>query len=326
MPEEILKNIYRIQVQLPNSPLKILNSYLIKGEDRSILIDTGFNRIECKQALISELEKLKVNLAETDILLTHLHADHTGLAPELYVPGTRIFISRNEIPWLLGSTRRELWEQDAKRMRRAGFALETIMDERTFSTSRKMASNPEFDQYLPIDEGDEFSCGGYTLKALMTPGHTPAHMCFWLEEQKTMFTGDHVLFDISPNITLWIGVDDSLGDYLESLKRIDAYDVELALPGHRGFGDFHARTAQLLEHHEKRLEECLEVVRKNPDMNVYDIAGKMSWRIRCNSWEDFPPNQKWFAVGECHAHLRHLQTRGKVEEYYDGEYIRYRLK
>ena len=117
-------------------------------------------------------------------------------------------------------------------------------------------------------------CGGYTLKAVLTPGHTPAHMCFWMEETKTMFTGDHVLFDISPNITLWQEVDDSLGDYLESLKKIDKYDVKLALPGHRESGDFHARIVDLLEHHEKRLEECLDVVCSNPDMTIYDIAGK----------------------------------------------------
>ncbi|PKM72414.1 MAG: hypothetical protein CVU91_08415 [Firmicutes bacterium HGW-Firmicutes-16] len=324
MPEEIMTNLYRIQIQLPNSPLRILNSYLIKGEGRNILIDTGFNRTECRQSLMSGLSELGVDMADTDIILTHLHADHTGLAPEIYVPGTRVFLSRQEIPWMIGDTRRELWARDNQRMLHSGFTPDTIGSGKTFSTSRGMAPDPNFDKYLPIDEGDIFSCGGYTLKAVMTPGHTPAHMCFWMEEQKTMFTGDHVLFDISPNITLWQNVDDSLGDYLESLKKIDKNDVELALPGHRGTGDFHARIADLLEHHEKRLEECLDVVLANPNKTVYDIAGKMTWRIRCNSWEDFPPNQKWFAVGECHSHLRHLERRGKVEAYEDEELTRYR--
>ena len=324
MPEEIMPNIYRIQILLPNSPLKMLNSYVIKGDGRNILIDTGFNRPECMELLMSGLVELKVNMADTDILLTHLHADHTGLAPEIYVPGTRIFLSRSEIPWMLGQTRRELWARDNQRMLRSGFNPETVGNGKTFSTSRGVASNPDFDKYLPIDAGDEFSCGVYTLKAVVTPGHTPAHMCFWMEEQKTMFTGDHVLFDISPNITLWQNVDDSLGDYLESLTIIDKYDVELALPGHRETGDFHVRIADLLEHHEKRLEECLDVVRSNPDLTIYDIAGKMTWRIRCNSWEDFPASQKWFAVGECHSHLRHLERRGKVEAYEDGELTRYR--
>ena len=326
MPEEIKKNLYRMQIQLPNSPLRALNSYLIKGEGRNLLIDTGFNHPECKESILSELGTLGVDMADTDILLTHLHADHTGLAPELYVPGTRIFLSRKELPWMTGESRRELWSTDNQRMLKSGFTPETVGDKKSFSTSRGVASDPNFDKYLPIDEGDEFSCGGYTLKAVLTPGHTPAHMCFWIEEQKIMLTGDHVLFNISPNITLWQNVDDSLGDYLASLKMIDKYDVELALPGHRETGDFHARIAQLLEHHEKRLEESYEVVRRNPGLTVYDIAGKMTWKIRCNSWEDFPASQKWFAVGECHSHLRHLERRGRVVAYDDGEFTRYKIK
>ncbi len=324
MPEEIMANLYRMQIRLPNSPLKVLNSYVIKGEGRNILIDTGFNHPECKESILSQLGELGIDLADTDIILTHLHADHTGLAPEIYRPGTRIFLTRKEIPWMLRESRRELWGRDNRRMLRSGFTHETIGDEKSFSTSRSMASDPDFDKYLPIDEGNEFSCGGYTLKAVLTPGHTPAHMCFWMEKQKTMFTGDHVLFDISPNITLWQNVDDSLGDYLESLKNIGKYDVKLALPGHRETGNFHARIAELLQHHEKRLEESYEVVLNNPGLTVYDIAGKMTWRIRCTSWEDFPASQKWFAVGECHSHLRHLERRGRVEAYDDGELIRYR--
>jgi len=324
MPEEIMNSLYRMQINLPNSPLRILNSYVIKGGERNILIDTGFNHPECRETLLNELKEIGVDMADTDIILTHLHADHTGLAPEIVVPGTRVFLSRQEIPWMRGESRRQLWENDNIRMLRSGFASETIDNRKTFSSSRGMASNPDFNEYLPIDEGDEFSCGDYTLKAVLTPGHTPAHMCFWMERQKTMFTGDHVLFDITPNITLWQNVDDSLGDYLESLKKIDKYDVQLALPGHRGTGDFHGRIADLLEHHEKRLEECFNVVLNNPDLNVYDIAGKMTWKIRCNSWEEFPANQKWFAVGECHSHLRHLARRGKVQECDGGATDRFR--
>lgn len=324
MPEEIMKNIYRIKIYLPDSPLKILNSYLIKGGERNILIDTGFKHPECKEHLIKGLEELDVKMEDTDVLLTHLHSDHTGLAPEIAVPGTRIFISRDEIPWMFGQTRKDMWELDNIKILRSGFSREVIESSLKNAASRDMASDPEFGDYLPIDDGDEFICGDYRLKAVVTPGHTPAHMCFWLEEQKTMFTGDHVLFDISPNITLWNFVEDSLGDYLSSLRKTDEYDVRLALPGHRETGDFHARIADLLEHHEKRLDECYNVVLQNPGLSVYDIAGKMTWKIRCNSWEDFPINQKWFAVGECHSHLRHLQMRGKIKVDDSKEVVRFR--
>lgn len=121
------------------------------------------------------------------------------------------------------------------------------------------------------------------------------------------------MFDITPNITGWRELDDALGSYLSSLRAIDKYDVRLALPGHRETGDFHQRIANLLGHHEARLEESLKVCRENPGATSYELAGKMNWKIRCNSWEDFPLGQKWFAVGEAYSHLRHLETLGKVK-------------
>ena len=107
---------------------------------------------------------------------------------------------------------------------------------------------------------------------------------------------------------------DALGTYLDSLRKIDAYDVRLALPGHRKTGDFHQRIAQLLEHHHRRLDEALSVVKAHPGRPAYDIAGHMTWKIRANSWQDFPVAQKWFAVGECMSHLDYLTVRGKVQK------------
>lgn len=324
MPEQVLENVYRIRIGLPNSPLKVLNSYFIKGAPRNLLIDTGFRHLDCKAEMRSALRELGADMADTDILLTHLHADHSGLASEIATPETRLFISRREIPWMSGDTRRAIWDGDTRRMLASGFPPEEAYDERTFATSRAMASDPTFSRYLPIDEGDTFSCGGYTLRAVCTPGHTPGHMCFWMEEQKTLFAGDHVLFDITPNITVWHGLDDALGAYLESLRKIDAYDARLVLPGHREPGDLHERVKTLIAHHENRLDECFAVVCQNPGATAYELASKMTWKVRCSSWNEFPINQKWFAVGECHSHLRHLEALGKVKAESDGELFRYR--
>jgi len=43
-----------IEVVLPNNPLKALNSYVIKGNEKSLIIDTGFNREECIDALFKD--------------------------------------------------------------------------------------------------------------------------------------------------------------------------------------------------------------------------------------------------------------------------------
>ena len=51
-----------------------------------------------------------------------------------------------------------------------------------------------------LENGDTLSYGGYTLECILTPGHSPGHMCLYIRELKQMFLGDHVLFDITPNI------------------------------------------------------------------------------------------------------------------------------
>ncbi|NCC69048.1 MAG: MBL fold metallo-hydrolase [Clostridia bacterium] len=318
MPQKILQNLYRIQVPLPHNPMRSVNSYIITGKGRNLIIDTGFKLAECEQEIRQGLEQLGVDLCKTDFLITHLHADHSGLVPVLASEESRVYASRREIPWLFGESRDERWSSDRVKFKRAGFSDEELT-QLWRAPDRKNAPK-EFDRYTPLDDGDELEYGGYLLKAVLTPGHTPAHMCFWMEREKVMFTGDHVLFDITPNITLWDEMNDTLGSYMDSLRLIDSYDPALALPGHREPGNFHGRIAELLQHHAHRLCECEAIVRENPGADIYTVAGKMSWKIRCNSWADFPDSQKWFAVGECHSHLRHLEVLGRIR-IDDSEFI-----
>jgi len=69
MIEEVLLNMYRIEIPLPGNPLQAINSYVIKGRDRALMIDTGMNRKECMDAMSSALEKLGIDLRRTDFLL-----------------------------------------------------------------------------------------------------------------------------------------------------------------------------------------------------------------------------------------------------------------
>ena len=179
------------------------------------------------------------------------------------------------------------------------------------------------DRFTPIDDGQEIRIGEYRLKTIVVPGHTPGNTMFWMPEQEIMFTGDHVLFDITPNITAWSWVEDSLGDYLENLLRVRNYPVQLALPGHRKSGDYKERIRVLLDHHARRLAETERIIRQNPGLNGYEIAGRMTWKIRAASWEEFPLAQKWFAVGECMSHLNYLVKRNKIERRTEGGIRRY---
>ena len=96
MPEEIYPDLYRLEIPLPESPLKYLNSYVLKSPDRNLIIDTGLNRRECLEAMQSGLAELSVDLKRTDIFITHLHADHFGLVNKLAGDSNRIFFSRPE--------------------------------------------------------------------------------------------------------------------------------------------------------------------------------------------------------------------------------------
>ncbi len=321
--EQVAENIWSFPVVLPQNPLKWLNCYVIKGApgERNLLVDTGFRRPECMQALEEGMQLLKVRPEETDVFLTHLHSDHTGNAPQLQKLGSRILMSGIDLDILHS----ENWARRKARVLSEGMP-DNVLSE-VFEHNPAVLYAPGYFEAVRLTEGNCLHYGGYHLQCIMTPGHTPGHMCLYGEEQKLMFLGDHVLFDITPNICNWMEMEDSLGAYLESLEKIMQYDVNVALPGHRNCGEItmRERGKELLRHHERRLAEAERVVRMNPGIQAYETAGKMTWKISSKNWDAFPPGQKWFAVGEALAHLDYLTLRGRVERYIDAEgSIRYR--
>jgi glyoxylase-like metal-dependent hydrolase (beta-lactamase superfamily II) len=83
MIEEILKNIYKIQIPLTGNPLNAMNSYVFKGVERTLIVDVGWNQNACRDATLKALGKIGVDLQKTDFFVTHFHADHIGLLPKL---------------------------------------------------------------------------------------------------------------------------------------------------------------------------------------------------------------------------------------------------
>lgn len=53
MIEKILPNLYKIEIPLPRNPLKALNCYVFKDKERNLIVDTGFDREECRQKRFS---------------------------------------------------------------------------------------------------------------------------------------------------------------------------------------------------------------------------------------------------------------------------------
>jgi glyoxylase-like metal-dependent hydrolase (beta-lactamase superfamily II) len=175
---------------------------------------------------------------------------------------------------------------------------------------------------IAISDRYEIDLGGIRLETVSTPGHTPGHMCLYIRKDKILFTGDHVLFDITPNITDWPDVNDSLGEYLNSLEKVKQMDVTLALPAHRNNGDFYARVDELILHHKRRLSEVEHLLNSQRKCsNAYQIASEMTWDVAVN-WNKFPESQKVFAVGEAMSHLDYLEAHGRITSI-DSKGIRY---
>ncbi|HFI0403680.1 TPA: hypothetical protein ACGOWV_001944 [Streptococcus suis] len=59
--QEIYPNIYTFPIILPNSPLKEVHTYIIKGHDRTVVIDTGYHQAESLDAMLKGLNELDVN-------------------------------------------------------------------------------------------------------------------------------------------------------------------------------------------------------------------------------------------------------------------------
>lgn len=317
--EEIREGLWTFPIVLPNNPLKWLNCYVIKGENggRNLLIDTGFKQPECQQSLREGFDVIGIKPEDTDVFMTHLHSDHTGNAKMLEEMGCRMLMGRQEY-------HARQYDLDTKwssmRPRMLAEGIESDIVGISFDKNPMIAfASKAFEAEL-LDEGDKICYGDYVLECVLTPGHTPAHMCLYEREKKIMFLGDHILFDITPNITAWAEVEDSLGTYLESLEKMRGFDVELALPAHRNlFGmTMYERIDQLIKHHDRRLAETEKIVRNNPGLNAFQITARLTWDIRARNWDEFPISQKFFAMGETLSHLDYLFIRGKIHRHTDA--------
>jgi len=328
MIEQVYQNpdVYRIYVPLPNNPLKNLNSYLVKTPEKNLLIDTGFNCDECYEALKAGLDELEIDVNKTELFLTHLHSDHIGLCKRILPEGSKIYMSAADQDHLAMAIHEGGWDEKLQIYHKNGLSSEELEILRYTCPPVLYLPDGDFEAQR-VEDGDKIMIGEYEFTVIFTPGHTPGHCCLYLEEQGLIFLGDHLLFSITPNITFWQGFEDSLEQYRRSLEKLGKLEIKTPFPAHREcYGkDVPQRIEELNAHHHYRLHECLQIVRREPDLCVYDIAGKMQWAIKARNWDEFPVNQKFFAMGETIAHLDFLQNRGYVEPIIDPNgYITYR--
>lgn len=322
-----IPEVYRIEVGLLDNPLRALNVYVIKSEGSALIIDTGFNAQECYEDLTSGLHSLDLDPARTSLFISHGHVDHVGLVNRLSDRVARIYMNYEDYGLVRDTVAGHWWGRTSTLLKQDGFTereAETMCIQNP--VLRYLPEEP-FD-FIDVQDGDEITVGSLDLRCIATPGHTSGHMCLYEPGEKLFFSGDHVLFDISPNIVAWSSDrwPDSLGAYLDSLQKVRNLECSMVFPGHRSPApSLKERVDELLLHHEKRLEECAAVLRERAACTCQDVAKNITWHIVGTGWDDYPESQKLFAENETRAHLEHLVTLGKVNKALDDGLCLYAL-
>jgi glyoxylase-like metal-dependent hydrolase (beta-lactamase superfamily II) len=115
---------------------------------------------------------------------------------------------------------------------------------------------------VPLQGGERIEVApGITLRVLHTPGHASNHLCYLLEEEKTLFTGDHVM---QASTVVINPPDGDMAAYLASLRELMADDIEWLAPGH-GFLMAQPRQAfqGIVDHRLKREAKVVKALREH---------------------------------------------------------------
>ncbi|WP_298807271.1 MBL fold metallo-hydrolase [uncultured Gordonia sp.] len=315
--EEVRPGLWSIPVPMPVSPLRYTLVYALVLPDGLALIDTGLDTDESWRALVDGIHVTGHDISEIRyVAITHLHPDHFGLVPRLLEhTDFTLAMHSNDAKFMRFRSDSEIQrEQDWATEQLARLGAPTDIPETGMQHFTRLPKGRTVD--VELDDHAPLNLPGWNVKALWTPGHTPGHLCFLDEDAGTVFTGDHLLPRISPNVSTTIfQPTDPLAAYLVSLAHTEQLpDVE-ALPSHeyrfRGLAD---RVTTLLSHHEERFDETAAAVAAHPQITAWEIARSVSWS---RPFDDLLLPLQRMATRETHAHLTVLESRGILT--HDGE-------
>ncbi|MDR1947184.1 MAG: MBL fold metallo-hydrolase [Desulfovibrio sp.] len=325
MTETVAPGVHRIEIPLPRTALRALNVYLLRGTPRNLLIDTGFNMPECREALYSGLAELSVPENSLDLFLTHLHTDHCGLSVELAArPGTTVYAGAEDGADVvrMAADAPAFWRVVLDDMARYGCPQELMRT--VAATHPGMTCGPKGDISISyVSEGDVLRYGDAVLRVLAVPGHTPGHMALYDEGRRILFSGDFILSGAASNTPHWPQMPDPLGVFLHSLDEVYGMDMELVLPGHgKLLRDARKRMDDLRIGRTHRLDETAELLR-GKELTAAELAPLIHWSGGEGHWESFMPAQQWFAIQDVLAYLEHLEVLGRTVRTERGGLIRF---
>jgi glyoxylase-like metal-dependent hydrolase (beta-lactamase superfamily II) len=312
-------------ITMENAGITHVNVYLIKGEQGYLLVDSGWNTDESFTTFHNYLLKHHIGFQDIKtILVTHIHPDHYGMAGHIkQMSGAKIlmhdiekdyihprYIDMNE---LLALTDKHLMSNGAS-------VNETeILRDATLGLENYIV--PVLPDAI-LHDGEIIDIGTFKFRAIWTPGHSSGHICLYEPDKKILFSGDHILPKITPNVGLHPqSIDNPLGRYIESLQQLKKLDIGLTLPGHdEPFRNVKERIDEIIRHHGWRNQEILKELESGAK-TAYKIAQEISWGDH-SRWDNLPPFPQRMAVFETLAHLEMMATERRVDRYgHDGVFF-----
>jgi glyoxylase-like metal-dependent hydrolase (beta-lactamase superfamily II) len=294
------------------------NAYLIRG-DRTTLVDVGASQDSVREDLRDGLGEAGVSVGEIDqILLTHWHADHVGLAGEIRAEsGATVRAHEADAPLISG-------DEDAlaeeRRLRERRFDEWGLPAEKRLELTKYVDGHDELAgdpvDVEPFADGDRVPAGDGELEVVHLPGHAAGLVGFAADGDggaEELFVGDAVLPKYTPNVGgADLRVDRPLERYVESLLRVRERGPDRAWPGHRDPIDDPAERARvILDHHRERTERVVSVLR--------DRGAADAWTVSADLFGDLEGIHILHGPGEAFAHLDHLVGHGVAERSAGGD-------
>ncbi|MDA8335792.1 MAG: MBL fold metallo-hydrolase [Peptococcaceae bacterium] len=300
------EGIFKVRLPLPFR-LNHVNCYALKGRDGWTVIDAGLNYEPTRLAwerFMREHGFIPQDI--TGIYVTHHHPDHYGAAGWLQeLSGAPVYM--NPVESALAA---RMWREDLAGWMSAMFLenglpgdlMPNLLEEVALMQSR---TRPH-PRVTLLDGTKTVRLGDRDYRIVVTPGHADGHTCFYDEETGLLLSGDHLLPQISSNISRWPhSRPDPLEDFLTSLAENKQLRAKAALPGHGlPFTGIDLRLTQLEEHHRERLELMRGIAARGA--TAYQVA-------RAVFGDELSLHETRFAVTETMAHLNYLEIRGRLK-------------
>jgi glyoxylase-like metal-dependent hydrolase (beta-lactamase superfamily II) len=153
-----------------------------------------------------------------------------------------------------------------------------------------------------LRHGERIALGHATLRVVHTPGHASNHLCYLLEEEKLLFTGDHIMQGSTVVIN---PPDGNMQAYFDALGALLHEDLEWLAPGHGFLIDHPDRAVRrLLAHRQAREDKVLRALR--------GVGSATQDTLLPLVYDDVPAERLAMAARSLFAHLEKLAAEGKA--------------